>query len=165
MDIDTAKVARVERQLDPCSHSHSSPQFSQFWAIVFQTLQFDAVVEHNALDGHPQHNVQLAGTRRQWRRQADRLAVPPVSRGIPDAPMGRLQIHIDDPPVEHLAKRAQQNDGVPAGIVVVALQDIAECRPRVPVHQVVTHRALEPFQLALIPGHENLRVLYIGTDL
>ena len=31
--------------------------------------------------------------------------------------MGRLQIHIDDPLVEHLAKRAQQDYGVPAGLV------------------------------------------------
>src|SRR6266498_191207 len=101
-----AKVARVERQLDLCPHSHSSPEFSKFWAIVFETFQFDAVVEYNTLDGHPQHNVQLAGARRQRRRQSDRLAVPPMSRGILDAPMGRLQIHVDDPPVKHLAKRA-----------------------------------------------------------
>lgn len=102
-----AKVARVERQLNLGSRSHSSPKFSKFWAIVLQAFQFDAVVEHNPLDDHPQHNVQLTCSRRQWRWQADRLAMPPVSRGVLDAAMRRLQIHVDDPSVEHLAKRTQ----------------------------------------------------------
>ena len=54
---------------------------------------------------------------------------------------------------------------MPAGIVVIALQDIAECGPRVSVHQIVIHRALKAFELALVPGNEDLRVLDIGADL
>ena len=66
---------------------------------------------------------------------------------------------------KHLAERAEQNDGVPAGIVVIAFQDVAECGSRIAVHQIVIHRALESFKLALVPGHENLRVLDVGADL
>src|SRR5580658_6572481 len=79
--------------------------------------------------------------------------------------MGRLQIHVDDPLVEHLAKCAQQNDGVAGGIVVVTFQNVAECCPRIAVHQIVVHRALEPFELTFVPGHENLGILDIGADL
>ena len=62
-------------------------------------------------------------------------------------------------------KRAQQNDGVPGGIVVIALKDIAEGGSRISVHQIVIHRALEAFELALVPRNEDLRVLDIGADL
>ena len=88
-----------------------------------------------------------------------------MRRSILDAAMRRLQIHVDDPLVQHLAKRTEQNDGVLAGIVVVAFQDIAERGSRVAVHQIVIHRALKSFKLALVPGHENLRVLDVRTDL
>ena len=33
------------------------------------------------------------------------------------------------------------------------------------MHQIVTHRALKPFELALVPGNENLGILDIGADL
>jgi hypothetical protein len=120
---------------------------------VLMRFQLDAVVEHNPLDGHTQHHVQFAGTRRQRRWQTDHLAVPSVCRRIVDSAMRRLLVHIDDPLVQHLAKRAQQNYSVPSRVVVVTLRDVAESGSRVAVHQVVTHRALEPFQLALVPGH------------
>ena len=31
------------------------------------------------------------------------------------------------------------------------------------MHQIMVHRALEPFELALVPGHENLGILNIGA--
>ena len=54
---------------------------------------------------------------------------------------------------------------MPTGIVVVTLQNIAESRSRVAVHQVVTHRSLKSFQFAFVPGHEDLRILDVGADL
>jgi len=59
---------------------------------------------------------QLISLRRRWRRRADHFAVSPVSRCVLDAATGRLQLHVDDPLVEHLAKRTQYNDDAAAGI-------------------------------------------------
>jgi hypothetical protein len=102
-----AQVARVESQLDFRAHTHSPSQFSKFWAIVPEAFQFNTVVEHNPLDGHPQYNFQFAGARRQWRWQVAYIALPPMSRSILDATMRRLQVDVDDPPMEHLAERAE----------------------------------------------------------
>ena len=88
-----------------------------------------------------------------------------MGRRIFDAAMRCLQVHVDDPLVQHLPERAQQDDGVPGGIVVIALQDIAEGGSRVSVHQIVVHRALKSFKLALVPRNEDLRVLDIRADL
>ena len=56
-DVNVAKISRVKRQLDLRAHAHSPPQFTEFWAIVFQPFQFDSVVEDNPLNAHPQHQV------------------------------------------------------------------------------------------------------------
>src|SRR5208337_726574 len=64
-----------------------------------------------------------------------------------------------------LPKRAQQNDGVPGGIVVIAIKDIAEGGSRISMHQIVVHSSLEAFKLALVPRNEDLRILDIGADL
>src|SRR5215208_254638 len=79
--------------------------------------------------------------------------------------MRRLQVHADDPSMKHLAKGAQQNDSVPARVVVITFQDVAESRSWVAVHQVVAHGALESFEFPLVPGHEDLRILNVGADL
>ena len=63
--IDVAQVALVKRQLDFRAHAHSPPYFSKFWAIVFETFEFDALVEHHPLSGHSEHDFQLAGAWRQ----------------------------------------------------------------------------------------------------
>ncbi len=88
-----------------------------------------------------------------------------MGRRVFDTAMRRLQIHIDYPLVQHLAKCAQHNDGVLGRIVLVALKDTAECGSRISVHQIVIHSALESFKLAFVPGNENFRVLDIGPDL
>jgi hypothetical protein len=88
-----------------------------------------------------------------------------VGRRVLDAAVGRLQVHIDDPFVQHLAERAQHDDGVPCGIVLVALQNITERSPGISVHQVVIHRALESFEFAFVPRNEDFCVLDIGADL
>src|SRR5205823_14618285 len=93
------------------------------------------------------------------------IALPPMSRSILDATMRRLQVDVDDPPVKHLAERTQQDYGLPARIVIITFQDVAERRSRVAVHQIVAHRALKSFKLALVPGHENFRILDVRTNL
>ena len=113
--VDMAKIARIERQLDFRPGPHSPPQRSKLFAIEFQPLQFDAVVEDNALGRHSQHNVKFAGTRQAASAAGAHFGVPPMSRRIVDPAMRRLQIYVDDPLVQHLPKRAQQNDGVPVG--------------------------------------------------
>ena len=88
--IDVAKVAWIERELNSRSRSHSPPQFAEFEAVVLQPLQFDAIVKHYPLSRHPEHDVQLAGTRWQWRWQAVHFGMPSMRGGILDAAMGRL---------------------------------------------------------------------------
>src|SRR2546427_3576842 len=58
--VNLAEIAGIERELDLGSWSCPPPQFAQFWAIVFQALQLDAVMKHNALSCHSEHNIQVA---------------------------------------------------------------------------------------------------------
>src|SRR6266849_6394862 len=104
-----AKIARIECQLDFGARSYPPAELSQLWSVVFQAFQFDAVVEHHSLSRHAKHEIQLARIRRQRRRQGARIAVPPMGRRVLDTAMGRLQIHVDDPVVQDLAERAQDN--------------------------------------------------------
>ena len=129
-----AKIAGIERQLDLDSWSFPPAQFAQFGTVVFQPLQLDAVMKDDALRGHSEHDIKFAGAHWQWRRQSRHFTMPAMCRCVLDAPMGRFQIHIDNPLVEHLAECAEQNDSVLAGIIVIAFEDIAECGSGVAVY-------------------------------
>ena len=76
-----------------------------------------------------------------------------MRRSILDAAVGRLEIHIHDPLVQNFAKGAEQDDGVLAGIVVVAFQNITECRAGIAVHQIVIQ----------VPWNRSILPLYQGT--
>jgi hypothetical protein len=78
-------------------------------------------VEHYALSGHAQDDIQFSGTEREGWRQIASFAVSPMRRCVPDAPVRSLQIHIDDPFVQELAKGAEHDDGVLIRIIIVAL--------------------------------------------
>src|SRR6185312_12804968 len=91
--------------------------------------------------------------------------MPAMGGGVFDAAVRRLQVHVDDPLVQHLPEGAQQNDSVAGGIVLIALEDIAEGGSRISMHQIVIHRALKAFELSLVPRNEDLRVWDVGADL
>ena len=65
-----------------------------------------------------------------------------LRRGVLDAAVRCLQIYVNDPLVQDLVKRAEHDDGVFAGIVIVAFQDVAECRAGDALHQIVIHMCL-----------------------
>src|ERR1041384_5424384 len=91
--------------------------------------------------------------------------MPTMGGRVFDAAVWRLQVHVDDPLVQHLPERAHQYDCVAGGIVLITLEDIAEGGSRSSMHQIVIHRALKAFELSLVPRNEDFRVLDIGADL
>ena len=76
-----------------------------------------------------------------------------------------MQVDVDNPFVQKFAESAEQNNGMFAGVVVVALQNITECRSRFSMHQISIHGSLESLKLSLVPGHKYLGILNICTDL
>jgi hypothetical protein len=86
-------------------------------------------------------------------------------RPMVSAPMRGLQVYVDDPFVKDLPEGAKQNDSVLGGVVIVALQNAAECCPGHAMHEIAVHGSLEPLKRPFVPWHQHLCILDICADL